>query len=108
MYRTTTNKEGIFLGQMVNTQNQNKTQSKEKVQKRLIEDLRRTKVHMENGLKAINKSLLQMESNVAPKREFRYECPYCKGHNVRININDAFCRACGERSDRIGDTLFKE
>ena len=65
--------------------------------KKLYDDIIILESHVNNLSKAIKgiKEGLKYKKMVT-ERNYKFCCPYCKGHDLRVNLNDAFCRAWGE------------
>jgi hypothetical protein len=46
-------------------------------------------------------------SNSTEKPIKKFSCPHCGSYDIRINLENVYCRRCGERSERIGDRVLK-
>ena len=77
-------------------------QEKINVETSLVLSLTSLRNELNKQIKKIDQILPKLTS---PDNKFK--CPYCQSRDVRININSGYCRRCGEKSERIGNSLFQ-
>ena len=75
---------------------------KEKIPHRLRIHLLTLKNCLNKQLEIIEKILKETE-----EEEPKFKCPQCDSRDVRVNLNNIYCRKCGEKFERIGNTILK-